>query len=152
MKSQDYSALTFCIMAFTRLIYPLEYVFPVIPLLPSCMASSEQVFLLQYLKNENYSIRYPEKILSNDQLNVIPFLQLLLAPTPFIIGISSEFTTQKNLKRLPSDIWEIEIDSAIINPPPGTTVAELPSFPEPEGKILRYHLKQVIFRTRESND
>jgi hypothetical protein len=67
----------------------------------------------------------------------------LLAPTPFIIGITSEFTTQKKLRNLPNDIWEVDIDSAIINPPPGSTVDELPAFPEPEGKILRYHLKQV---------
>jgi hypothetical protein len=88
MKSQDYSALTFCILAFTRLIYPLEYVFPVIPLLPSCMPNSEQ---------------------------------LLLAPTPFIIGLTSDFTIQKKLRKLPNEIWEVEIDSAIINPPTGMT-------------------------------
>ena len=69
---------------------------------------------------------------------------MLLAPTPFIIGITSEFTIQKNLRKLPNDIWEIEIDSAVINPPTGSTLTELPNFPEPEGKILRYHLKQVI--------
>ena len=43
VQSHDYSALTFCILAMTRLLYPLEYVFPVIPLLPSCMPGSEQV-------------------------------------------------------------------------------------------------------------
>ena len=52
--------------------------------------------------------------------------------------------TQKNLRKLPNDIWEIDIDSAVITPPTGSTLTELPSFPEPEGKILRYHLKQVI--------
>ena len=67
----------------------------------------------------------------------------MLAPTPFIIGITSEFMTQKKLRALPNDIWEIDIDSAIISPPPGSTLTELHSFPEPEGKILRYHLKQV---------
>ena len=51
--------------------------------------------------------------------------------------------TQKNLRKLPNDIWEIDIDSAVIIPPTGSTLTELPSFPEPEGKILRYHLKQV---------
>ena len=53
--------------------------------------------------------------------------------------------TQKNLRKLPNDIWEIDIDSAVIIPPTGSTLAELPSFPEPEGKILRYHLKQVTY-------
>jgi len=47
------------------------------------------------------------------------------------------------LRKLPNEIWEVEIDSAIINPPTGMTLEDLPSFPEPEGKILRYHLKQV---------
>ena len=67
----------------------------------------------------------------------------MLAPTPFIIGLTSDFTIQKKLRKLPNEIWEVEIDSAIINPPTGMTVEDLPSFPEPEGKILRYHLKQV---------
>lgn len=31
------------VMAFVAMIYPLEYMFPVIPLLPTCMASAEQV-------------------------------------------------------------------------------------------------------------
>lgn len=33
------------VMAFVAMIYPLEYMFPVIPLLPTCMASAEQVIL-----------------------------------------------------------------------------------------------------------
>lgn len=33
------------VMAFVAMIYPLEYMFPVIPLLPTCMASAEQVKL-----------------------------------------------------------------------------------------------------------
>lgn len=33
------------VMAFVAMIYPLEYMFPVIPLLPTCMASAEQVSL-----------------------------------------------------------------------------------------------------------
>ena len=53
--------------------------------------------------------------------------------------------TQKKLRALPNDIWEIDIDSAVISPPPGSSLTELHSFPEPEGKILRYHLKQVKY-------
>ena len=31
------------VMAFVTMIYPLEYMFPVIPLLPTCMSCAEQV-------------------------------------------------------------------------------------------------------------
>jgi hypothetical protein len=31
------------IMAFVYLLYPLEYMFPIIPLLPMCMNDTEQV-------------------------------------------------------------------------------------------------------------
>jgi len=31
------------VMAFVAMLYPLEYMFPVIPLLPTCMSSAEQV-------------------------------------------------------------------------------------------------------------
>jgi hypothetical protein len=42
-QSSDYNALTMSIMAFVAMLYPLEYMFPVIPLLPRCMNESEQV-------------------------------------------------------------------------------------------------------------
>jgi len=34
------------VMAFVAMLYPLEYMFPIIPLLPTCMSSAEQVLLL----------------------------------------------------------------------------------------------------------
>nr|KAG5689468.1 hypothetical protein BaRGS_021015 [Batillaria attramentaria] len=42
LQSRDYNALTMSVMAFVSMLYPLEYMFPVIPLLPTCMASAEQ--------------------------------------------------------------------------------------------------------------
>ena len=43
LQSRDYNALSMSLMAFVSMLYPLEYMFPVIPLLPTCMASAEQV-------------------------------------------------------------------------------------------------------------
>ena len=43
MMSRDYNALSMSVMAFVAMLYPLEYMFPVIPLLPTCMSSAEQV-------------------------------------------------------------------------------------------------------------
>ncbi len=34
------------VLAFVALLYPLEYMFPVIPLLPTCMTGAEQVDLI----------------------------------------------------------------------------------------------------------
>ncbi|KFB40134.1 map-kinase activating death domain protein (madd)/denn/aex-3(c.elegans) [Anopheles sinensis] len=62
IQSRDYNALSMSVMAFVHLIYPLEYMFPVIPLLPTCMGSAEQ---------------------------------LLLAPTPYIIGLPATFLMYK---------------------------------------------------------
>ncbi|KAM6131427.1 LOW QUALITY PROTEIN: MAP kinase-activating death domain protein [Pterocles gutturalis] len=45
LQSRDYNALSMSVMAFVAMIYPLEYMFPVIPLLPTCMASAEQLLL-----------------------------------------------------------------------------------------------------------
>lgn len=36
-QSRDYNALSMSVMAFVTMLYPLEYMFPVIPLLPTCM-------------------------------------------------------------------------------------------------------------------
>lgn len=51
LQSRDYNALSMSVMAFVSMIYPLEYMFPVIPLLPTCMASAEQV--CQYIKESS---------------------------------------------------------------------------------------------------
>ena len=40
IQSRDYSALTASILSLTKLLYPLEYMFPVIPLLPGRKLSS----------------------------------------------------------------------------------------------------------------
>ena len=44
--------------------------------------------------------------------------------------------------RLPDDIWLVDLDSNKITPPSGTA-EEIPNLPEPEGTILKNHLKQV---------
>lgn len=45
LQSRDYNALSMSVMAFVAMLYPLQYMFPVIPLLPTCMGSAEQVHL-----------------------------------------------------------------------------------------------------------
>ena len=82
VQSHDYSALSFTILSLTRLLYPLEYVFPVIPLLPPAMNGSEQ---------------------------------LLLVPTPYIIGVPSSFFTDKHRNvSLPDDVWLVDLDKPYI--------------------------------------
>lgn len=95
-------------MAFVTMIYPLEYMFPAIPLLPTCMSCAEQ---------------------------------LLLAPTPFVIGIPASFLLYKKNFTFPNDIWLVDLDSNKITAP--STNDHLPPLPEPEGSILKNHLKQV---------
>ncbi|XP_074660769.1 MAP kinase-activating death domain protein-like [Tubulanus polymorphus] len=109
LQSRDYNALTMSVMAFVSMLYPLEYMFPVIPLLPTCMSSAEQ---------------------------------LLLAPTPFIIGVPASFFMYKNGFRIPDDVWLVDLDSNKISVPSGTE--DLPQLPEPEGTILKNHLKQAL--------
>lgn len=77
LMSKNYNALSMSIMALTSMLYPLQYMFPVIPLLPQSMPGSEQ---------------------------------LLLAPTPYIIGLPSTFFDQKSRFRFPSDIWKVDLD------------------------------------------
>lgn len=62
IQFRDYNALTMSVIALTSLLYPLEYMFPIIPLLPTCMHSAEQ---------------------------------LLLAPTPLVIGVPASFFRYK---------------------------------------------------------
>lgn len=69
-------------------------------------------------------------------------IQLLLAPTPFIIGIPSRFLTLKRNFKLPNDVWLVDLDSNRVIKPP--TVEDLPSLPEPEGSILCNHLNQAL--------
>ena len=48
-QSQDYSALSMSVLALVAMLYPLEYCFPVIPLLPVCMDGAEQVQVDSYV-------------------------------------------------------------------------------------------------------
>nr|XP_029717400.1 MAP kinase-activating death domain protein-like isoform X4 [Aedes albopictus] len=117
IQSRDYNALSMSVMALVHLIYPLEYMFPVIPLLPTCMGSAEQ---------------------------------LLLAPTPYIIGLPATFLMYKKNFRLPDDIWLVDLDSTRLTPASGEP-EQVPPLPEPEGTILKNHLKQALTSMTTSN-
>ena len=43
LQSRDYNALTMSVLAMVAMLYPLQYMFPVIPLLPTCMMSAEEL-------------------------------------------------------------------------------------------------------------
>ncbi|XP_028999343.1 MAP kinase-activating death domain protein isoform X4 [Betta splendens] len=109
LQSRDYNALSMSVMAFVAMIYPLEYMFPVIPLLPTCMASAEQ---------------------------------LLLAPTPYIIGVPASFFLYKSDFKMPDDVWLVDLDSSKVIAP--TNAEILPPLPEPEALELKKHLKQAL--------
>ncbi|XP_072236124.1 MAP kinase-activating death domain protein isoform X13 [Leuresthes tenuis] len=111
LQSRDYNALSMSVMAFVAMIYPLEYMFPVIPLLPTCMASAEQ---------------------------------LLLAPTPYIIGVPASFFLYKSDFKMPDDVWLVDLDSSKVIAP--TNAEILPPLPEPEAGELKKHLKQCLVR------
>ncbi|XP_030382359.1 MAP kinase-activating death domain protein [Scaptodrosophila lebanonensis] len=115
-QSRDYNALSMSVMAFVTMLYPLEYMFPVIPLLPTCLSCAEQ---------------------------------LLLAPTPFVIGVPASFLMYKKNFRLPDDIWVVDLDSTKLSPPTGG-YEEIPPLPEPEGTILKNHLKQAMILMDEA--
>ncbi|MFT7814513.1 MAP kinase-activating death domain protein-like [Arapaima gigas] len=109
LQSRDYNALSMSVMAFVAMIYPLEYMFPVIPLLPTCMASAEQ---------------------------------LLLAPTPYVIGVPASFFLYKSDFKMPDDVWLVDLDcNKVIAPSNAET---LPTLPEPEAAELKKHLKQAL--------
>uniref|UniRef100_A0ABM5F9T7 MAP kinase-activating death domain protein n=1 Tax=Pogona vitticeps TaxID=103695 RepID=A0ABM5F9T7_9SAUR len=109
LQSRDYNALSMSVMAFVAMIYPLEYMFPVIPLLPTCMASAEQ---------------------------------LLLAPTPYIIGVPASFFLYKLDFKMPDDVWLVDLDTNKVIVP--TNAELLPALPEPEASELKKHLKQAL--------
>ncbi|XP_041053477.1 MAP kinase-activating death domain protein isoform X1 [Carcharodon carcharias] len=109
LQSRDYNALSMSVMAFVAMIYPLEYMFPVIPLLPTCMASAEQ---------------------------------LLLAPTPYIIGVPASFLLYKSDFKMPDDVWLVDLDANKVIAP--TNAELLPVMPEPEATELKKHLKQCL--------
>ncbi|XP_077084908.1 MAP kinase-activating death domain protein isoform X25 [Siphateles boraxobius] len=109
LQSRDYNALSMSVMAFVSMIYPLEYMFPVIPLLPTCMASAEQ---------------------------------LLLAPTPYVIGVPASFFLYKTDFKMPDDVWLVDLDCNKVIAPSNAEL--LPPLPEPEASELKKHLKQAL--------
>lgn len=59
----------------------------------------------------------------------------------FVIGVPSSFLMYKKNFRLPDDIWMVDLDSNKLTP--ARIEPEIPALPEPEGTILKNHLKQV---------
>lgn len=66
----------------------------------------------------------------------------MLAPTPYIIGVPASFLLFKKNFKLPDDVWLIDLDANKLLKPSG--VEDLPPLPEPDGSILRNHLKQAL--------
>ncbi|XP_065645694.1 MAP kinase-activating death domain protein isoform X2 [Hydra vulgaris] len=112
IQSRDYNALSISVMSLTTMLYPLEYMFPIIPLLPTCMKNAEQ---------------------------------LLLAPSPFVIGIPSSFFRIKGMSfQVPNDILIVDLDTNKMSVP--LSMDEIPSLPEPEGTILKDELNQRFIK------
>ena len=111
IHSRDLNSLSLSILSLTSLLYPLQYMFPLIPILPTSMPGSEQ---------------------------------LLLAPTPYVIGLPSSFLKYNKLPMVPDDVWLVDLDSAAIKPPTNpNSDSTIPSLPSPEGGFLKTQLKQV---------
>ncbi|KAK4472012.1 hypothetical protein MN116_005388, partial [Schistosoma mekongi] len=109
LQSRDYNALTMSVMAFTAMLYPLQYMFPAIPLLPNSLEGGEN---------------------------------LLLSPTPFLIGIPATFLSQKTDFRFPADVWLVDLDT---NKMMGSSLLEsIPPLPEKEGELLCENLHQAL--------
>ncbi len=79
LQSRDYSALTVSILSLTKLLYPLEYVFPVIPLLPTSMSGAEQVRKRPRVKcSRNYFKQLKERMSSIQQSKLCDNYDLLV--------------------------------------------------------------------------
>ncbi|CAJ0938342.1 unnamed protein product, partial [Mesorhabditis belari] len=110
LQSRNYNAVSMCVLSLVALLYPLEYMFPVIPLLPAYMQSAEH---------------------------------LLLAPTPFIIGVPSSFWAHKKLQEIPSDIIVVDLDACQVHVPEELT---LPELPEPDVGDLKMNVRMALNR------
>ncbi|VDM59907.1 unnamed protein product [Angiostrongylus costaricensis] len=104
IQSRNYNAVSMCVLSLVHLLYPLEYMFPVIPLLPAYMPSAEQ---------------------------------LLLAPTPFVIGVPASFFAHKRIKEVPSDVILVDLDSNQVTVPDDLFI---PNLPEPDVTTLKNSL------------
>ncbi|XP_022664675.1 MAP kinase-activating death domain protein-like isoform X3 [Varroa destructor] len=110
IQSHNYNALSISIMSLVALLYPLEYMFPVIPLLPTIIDAAEQ---------------------------------LLLAPTPYIIGVPASFFASKSKQLLlPNDVWLVDLDTCTITRPSGCE--PIPPLPYPEGALLSEYFSQLL--------
>ncbi|VDO98239.1 unnamed protein product [Heligmosomoides polygyrus] len=108
IQSRNYNAVSMCVLSLVHLLYPLEYMFPVIPLLPAYMPSAEQ---------------------------------LLLAPTPFLIGVPASFFAHKRIKDIPNDVILVDLDTNHVTVPDDLFI---PTLPEPDVTTLKNSLHVAI--------
>ncbi|CAD5214298.1 unnamed protein product [Bursaphelenchus okinawaensis] len=110
LQSRNYNAVSMCVLSLVALLYPLEYMFPVIPLLPTFLQNAEQI---------------------------------LLAPTPFIIGVPASFFLCKGIK-LPEDVILVDLDTNEVTIPDDLSV---PDLPEPERSNLKQDFLVALGKT-----
>ena len=97
------------------------------------------------LENEKSGIRHVYTMIVkgitvwNSDICQLLLLQLLLAPTPFIIGVPASFLPYKNNFKLPDDVWLVDLDSNKVR----ITLAWL-TVPE----IHVYHMEVKIWSKR----
>uniref|UniRef100_A0A8C2AKQ5 MAP kinase-activating death domain protein n=1 Tax=Cyprinus carpio TaxID=7962 RepID=A0A8C2AKQ5_CYPCA len=67
---------------------------------------------------------------------------LLLAPTPYVIGVPASFFLYKSDFKMPDDVWLVDLDCNKVIAPSNAEL--LPPLPEPEASELKKHLKQAL--------
>ncbi|VDK68677.1 unnamed protein product, partial [Cylicostephanus goldi] len=68
---------------------------------------------------------------------------LLLAPTPFVIGVPASFFAHKRIKEVPSDVILVDLDANHITVPDELFI---PSLPEPDVSTLKNSLHAALSR------
>ena len=78
-------------------------------------------------------------LLSRSKVSMSGSEQLLLAPTPFIIGIPTSFLVVKRNVALPEDVWLVDLDEAKIMPPEASS----------EGREDAFHMNDSLCLMQE---
>ncbi|ETN71365.1 DENN domain protein [Necator americanus] len=69
--------------------------------------------------------------------------KLLLAPTPFVIGVPASFFAHKRIKEVPSDVILVDLDTNHITVPDDLFI---PNLPEPDASTLKNSLHGALNR------
>ena len=130
VQSRDVNSLSLSVLALTHLIYPLQYMFPVIPILPTSMQVNSNIITIFFKRRSFFylgcrttspsahplyhrpALLLPQKAAKYVSIQPLPPPPSSPSPSSSSSSRTSSSWSSLTFLRVPDDVWIVDLDSA----------------------------------------